>query len=264
MAFIVIGLVAFVVSGLTLFAGFGLGTLLLPAFALFFPVDVAVAATAIVHGLNGLFKVALLGKFADRGIVLRFGVPALLAAFAGAAVLAALTAQPIEWWRFDFFGKNAVVTPVKLVMGVLIMVFALLELVPSLRSWRAPARSLPLGGVLSGFFGGLSGHQGALRAAFITPLKLEPAAFAGTQAVLSVMVDASRIFVYGMAYRFGAIGWIETPQQVNLVVVGTLCAFAGALLGKRLLPKVTVEGIRVVTGVLLLVVGLGLGSGILG
>jgi hypothetical protein len=39
--------VAFAVSGLTLFPGFGLGTLLMPAFALFFPIEVAVAATAI-------------------------------------------------------------------------------------------------------------------------------------------------------------------------------------------------------------------------
>ena len=38
-------LVALLVAGLTLFSDFGLGTLLMPAFALFFPVPVAVAAT---------------------------------------------------------------------------------------------------------------------------------------------------------------------------------------------------------------------------
>jgi len=37
------------VSGLTLFSGFGLGTLLMPTFVLFFPIEVAVAATAIVY-----------------------------------------------------------------------------------------------------------------------------------------------------------------------------------------------------------------------
>ena len=45
-------------------------------------------------------------------------------------------------------------------------------------------RWLPLGGALSGFLGGLSGHQGALRAVFLTPLGLTPTAFAATQAVL--------------------------------------------------------------------------------
>jgi hypothetical protein len=35
-------------SGLTLFSGFGLGTVLMPAFAVFFPVPTAIAATAVV------------------------------------------------------------------------------------------------------------------------------------------------------------------------------------------------------------------------
>ena len=56
MDFLLIGLVAFLASGLTLYSGFGLGTVLLPAFALFFPVEVAVAATGTVHLLNNLFK----------------------------------------------------------------------------------------------------------------------------------------------------------------------------------------------------------------
>ncbi len=61
MEYIVICLVALLVSALTLFSGFGLGTVLMPAFALFFPVPVAIAATAVVHLANNLFKVVLVG-----------------------------------------------------------------------------------------------------------------------------------------------------------------------------------------------------------
>lgn len=53
MDYIFIALVAIVVAALTLFSGFGLGTVLMPAFALFFPVPVA--ATAVVHLANNLF-----------------------------------------------------------------------------------------------------------------------------------------------------------------------------------------------------------------
>lgn len=56
MSYLIICSVAFVASGLTFFSGFGLGTLLLPAFALFFTVEKAIALTAVVHFLNGLFK----------------------------------------------------------------------------------------------------------------------------------------------------------------------------------------------------------------
>jgi hypothetical protein len=51
---------AFLASGLTLFSGFGLGTLLLPVMVLFFPIDLAIALTAVVHALNNLFKCWLL------------------------------------------------------------------------------------------------------------------------------------------------------------------------------------------------------------
>ena len=62
MEYIVVPVVALFASGLTLFSGFGLGTLLLPAFVLFFPADVAIALTALVHFLNNLFKLYLMGR----------------------------------------------------------------------------------------------------------------------------------------------------------------------------------------------------------
>lgn len=87
MSYLIICTVALLVSGLTLFSGFGLGTLLMPAFALFFPVEVAVAATAIVHLANKIFKVGLVGRNADFGVVWRFALPAAVAAMLGALLL---------------------------------------------------------------------------------------------------------------------------------------------------------------------------------
>ncbi|MBU1405950.1 MAG: TSUP family transporter, partial [Proteobacteria bacterium] len=96
MSYLIICSVALAVSGLTLFSGFGLGTLLMPAFALFFPLEVAVGATAMVHLANNLFKAALFGKHADPGIVLKFSLPAALAAVLGALLLNRLSGmEPI-------------------------------------------------------------------------------------------------------------------------------------------------------------------------
>ena len=69
---------AFIISGLTLFSGFGLGTLLLPVFAFFFPLEVALAATAVIHMANNLFKVGLLSRQGDWEVVRRFGLPAAM------------------------------------------------------------------------------------------------------------------------------------------------------------------------------------------
>jgi len=49
-SYIIICTVSLLVSTLTLFSGFGLGTLLLPAFSLFFPIQVAVGANEVGGG----------------------------------------------------------------------------------------------------------------------------------------------------------------------------------------------------------------------
>ena len=87
MEYIVTSVVALFAAFMALFSGFGLGTLLTPAFVFFFPVPVAIAATAIVHLLNNVFRGVLIGRNANWGVVLRFGGPAVLTAIAGAAGL---------------------------------------------------------------------------------------------------------------------------------------------------------------------------------
>ncbi|MFW6290263.1 MAG: hypothetical protein ACOC0R_04780 [Mariniphaga sp.] len=52
---IIISIAAFFTAVLTFFSGFGLGTILMPVFALFFPVDIAIALTGVVHFTNNLF-----------------------------------------------------------------------------------------------------------------------------------------------------------------------------------------------------------------
>ncbi len=45
----IIGIAAFVTAILAFFSGFGLGTILTPVFVIFFPVEVAIALTGVVH-----------------------------------------------------------------------------------------------------------------------------------------------------------------------------------------------------------------------
>jgi uncharacterized membrane protein YfcA len=199
MSYIIICSVALLVSALTLFSGFGLGTLLMPAFALFFPVEVAVAATAIVHLANNIFKVALVGRNADLNVVLKFALPAAFSAMLGALLLNAIAGvQPLA--EYTLGGRICTITPVKLVIAVLIMVFAILEFMPSFEKMSFDPRYIPVGGILSGFFGGLSGHQGALRTAFLIRAGLQKEIFIGSMVVSAVVVDISRLLVYGATF----------------------------------------------------------------
>ena len=261
-AYIAVALAALVAAGLTLYSGFGLGTLLLPVFALFFPAEMAVVATAMVHGANNLFKVSLLGRHADREVVLNFGLPAIVAAVLGALALGWMvqlgSSQTSDFNTEAFF----VITPVKLVIGLLMIGFALFELMPRFRLLEFDRRYLPLGGVLSGFFGGLSGHQGALRSAFLAKAGLTTERFVASNAVIGFGVDLTRISVY-VALFTAAGGHVGDFNGWPLVMTGAVSAFCGVLLGKRLLHKVTMASVRTLVGILLFGVGLALVTGVL-
>lgn len=260
MAELAVCLVAAASAFLTLFTGFGLGTLLLPAFALFFPLEVAVAATAIVHLANNLFKLALLGRFADAGTVIRFGIPAVACAFAGAIVLSRLSAQSVlttwTWGEHRF-----PVTSMGLVLGGLIALFAVIERSPAIGRWRFDMRWMPLGGALSGFFGGLSGHQGALRAAFLVRALPDRDTFLGTSIACAVLVDLARLLVYAGALQNN---WRRIAERDHIILVGAAmaAAFLGSAVGARLVRKVTMPALQRVVAIALLLLAVAIGAGI--
>jgi uncharacterized membrane protein YfcA len=253
---------AFVVSGLTLFSGFGLGTLLMPVFALFFPVETAVAATAVVHGANNVLKASLLGRHADWQLVLRFGLPAVPAAALGATVLLVVSdLAPIV--EYSVGGFQAVVTPIKLLMGLLMMAFAWFELLPRFRRLEFDRKLLTLGGLLSGFFGGLSGHQGALRSAFLAKVGITTEAFVGTNAVIGLGVDVTRLAIYGSIFFAGGSHGLFDSETTPLILSGIAAAFCGVMLGKKLVAKVTMKTVQTLTGIMLLGIAFTLGAGLI-
>ncbi|HYH67570.1 MAG TPA: TSUP family transporter [Urbifossiella sp.] len=255
--YLVVCTVALLASGLTFFSGFGLGTLLLPAFALFVPVDRAVALAAVVHFLNGLFKLALVGRRADRRVVVRFGLPAVATAFVGAWVLIWLTGLGVLF-DYTLLGRRFEVAPVKLVVGVVLLVFAAVEVLPRFRNLEFDPRYLPLGGAVSGFFGGLSGMQGALRSAFLVRAGLSKESFIGTGVVVACLVDASRLALYSGPVFGGA-----ADLEYGLLSAAVFAAFVGAFLGNRYLKKMTMKGVQRIVAAMLVAVAVGLVAGLL-
>jgi uncharacterized membrane protein YfcA len=259
MDYLIICTTALAVSALTFFSGFGLGTVLMPAFALFFPMPVAIAATAVVHLANNLFKLVLVGRRANWSVVLRFGVPAVLAALVGAGTLVGFAGLDASA-QYALFGHSFAVTPIKLTIGLIIVGFALLELSPAFAALALPAKYLPLGGLLSGFFGGLSGNQGALRSAFLIKAGLDKTAFIATGVVTAVLVDIARLTVYGASYLTTRLEGL--PADIpGLVIAATLAAFLGAFIGARLLEKVTLRAVQLVVATGMIGVGIGLAAG---
>lgn len=257
MPVILICAVALTASGLTFFSGFGLGTILMPVFAIFFPLDMAITLTAVVHFLNNIFKLVLLWKEADWRVVGTFGFPAFVFAWGGAKGLFFLEKMP-PLFAYSFLGKEMMVAPVKLTIGFLILVFLLLESLPFFEKVSVSRKYLPLGGMVSGFLGGLSGHQGALRSVFLIKCGLSKETYIATGVMIACLVDFSRISVYSQYFSASAI-----KEYWPVVLPAVLSAFAGVYLSRRFIKKVTMKFVQVLVSGMLFVIAVLLGLGII-
>lgn len=111
-------------------------------------------------------------------------------------------------------------------------------------------KSLTLGGILSGFFGGLSGNQGAIRSAFLIHTHLGKEAFIGTNAIIGAVIDLFRLVIY--SWSFGQI-LIDIDKPLLAAAVGG--ALLGVFLGMILLKKVTIRFIQRIIVALLYFLG---------
>lgn len=257
MEIVIISVTAFIVAILTFFSGFGLGTILTPVFMIFFPVDLAIGLTGIVHFFNNLFKLLLVGRQADKQVLIRFGIPAVIAALVGSWLLLNITdLRPL--FAYQMFGRTFEVFPVKFIISILLIIFATIDLIPYFNKLQFGKDKLPIGGALSGFFGGLSGNQGALRSAFLIKAGLSKEAFVATAVVVSTFVDFTRLSVY--ATRFSKAGLTD---NLTLVICATLSAIVGAYIGNKLLKKVTLKFLQVTIAIMLIIISLALGAGLI-
>jgi uncharacterized membrane protein YfcA len=226
----------------TFYTGFGLNTILVPVFMIFWDAPIAVLMAGIVHLCNNILKVVLTARAIDWHLFRNFGIPAILFAFLGAFLL----------------NKLNEVTTLKMrpIFGAILMFFALLEFF----KWKLPFQgpwAMRFGGVLSGFFGGFSGHQGALRALFLSKLKIEPLVFVATTAMISLLVDLTRVSVYFSG------SWLTNYYPTSIMFICVPSALAGTLVGRKYIQKINHAKMSTIVGVALFAMGLALLLGFL-
>jgi len=252
----VICIISFVASLLTFFSGFGLGTILLPIFLIFFPVTQAITLTAIVHFLNNLFKISLIGNHIQWRVLFWFGFPAFLFAYLGARLLGIMATSDPLIYQYLLFGKSFDIKLTKLIIAALMIVFTLLEYFPQIKAIQIKTKNLWIGGLLSGFFGGLSGHQGALRSMFLVRAKLTKESFIACGVAIAILIDISRISVY-----FTEGMWTYWNTQRIPLLIATLSTLGGSLMGRILLKKINLIHVHRFVGAAIIVFSIAIGLG---
>lgn len=257
MDILIISLVAIFASLMSFMSGFGLGTLLLPAFAIYFPLHIAIILTAIVHLVTNIFKSILMGKHVKWKVFIKFGIPSVLFAALGAYLLNQIVKLDIEF-SYNLFDYSLTTSPIKITVASIMILSAIFDLTPNLQKINIPKKLLPLGGGLSGFFGGLSGHQGAIRSAFLIKIDLPKEKFIATGVFISLLVDISRLLVYG----YEKVSW-GFEKNYDMLIAASLAAIVGSLIGKFLIEQVTIKFVRFLLGILLILVSIAIGLGVI-
>jgi hypothetical protein len=224
MMFLAAVFVVAVLAGATAsLVGFGIGSMLTPLLALRLGMDTAVAAVALPHAVATAIRCWRLRQSIDWTVLKRFGLLSAFGGLAGALVYTMLDAGAL-----------------KRVLGGLLVLTSAAQFSGLATRWRPHGPTVALLGLGSGFFGGVAGNQGGLRAAALSAFSLSPLAFVATSTATGLLVDAARAPVY--LYNAGA-------ALVSLwlpITVATAGVTVGTLLGERVLLGMSRERFRLV------------------
>ena len=226
-------IVTILAAALTVPAGFGLATMLTPVVLLWLPPHEAIAVVAIIHGAHNAWKLKLLRSCVDYTAVKRYGWALVIGAIIGAVLHSHIPSNPLL-----------------LIVGVALIILPILSVTERWTNIRLPDTEDRIGGFGSGFFGGLTGHQGALRAMFLQKRLPDKVAYAATASILALAVDLTRIPIYIM-FEGSAI-----LDEYILIPCLVLSAILGVNLGKRWLTKWKQTHIR--SGILVAIVASGM------
>jgi uncharacterized membrane protein YfcA len=230
---VIVGAVAVLAGGIASVAGFGIGSLLTPLFALQVGTKVAVAAVAIPHAVATALRFWMLRAHIDRRVLWSFGVTSAAGGLAGALL------------------HNYATSPLlAMVFGVLLVFAGLTGLTGLADRMRFGGLAGWIAGGISGLLGGLVGNQGGIRSAAMLGFDVPKEAFVATATAIGLAVDAARLPVY-LATQAEAIG-----RLWELVAVAAAGALLGTLVGTRVLRRVPEPIFRRVVSAVLLALGI--------
>jgi uncharacterized membrane protein YfcA len=227
---LLVGLVAVLAGAIAAVTGFGVGSLLTPAFAIHTGAKLAVAAVAIPHFIATAQRFWMLRRHVDRRVLWGFGVASAVGGLGGALLHTRVSSRALA-----------------IVFGLLLVLAGISELTGWMRRVRWSRAAAWVAGALSGALGGLVGNQGGIRSAAMLGFEVPQQSFVATATAIALFVDGARLPVYLVTQGREILGiW----PLVLAATVGAIIGTAGGtpLLGR--LPPIVFR--RILSGLLIL------------
>jgi len=198
-------------------AGFGSSTIFLPLASYIIEFKTALVLVAIFHLFGNVSRITFFRHGLDKNVLLIFGMPSFVFSLLGATLVGDLSQ-----------------TFLKLMLGIFLIFVSVVFLIKPKLSFPVNRKSLVLGGGISGFIVGLIGTGGALRAAFLTGLKMDKEKYIATSAVIALGTDATRIPYY-LSSGFLA------EEYYYLIPFLFLSAVVGSSVGRKIVTRIDQE-----------------------
>ena len=186
-------------------SGFGLATMITPVMLLWLDPHLAIAAVAVVHAAHNGWKLLLLKTDVDFAAVKRYGWAMVLGALIGASLSTSIDPQPLL-----------------IVVGFALILLPLLAISERWTNYRLPEAEDRWGGFGSGFMGGLTGHQGALRAMFLQRRLPDKSAYAATAAIARCGSNHRSITGVSMVARPNPAGTVSAAARSVAAMQNTM------------------------------------------
>lgn len=228
----IVVIAAIIAGAIATVAGFGIGSLLTPIFAVRVGTQLAVAAVSIPHFFATALRFWRLRSHVDRRVLISFGIPSAAGGLSGALL-------------HSYAGNKAL----SVVFGVILVFVGISELTGLSRQMRFNGAAAWIAGALSGFLGGLVGNQGGIRSGALLGFDINKSAFVATATAVGLIVDAARMPAY-FAAQLDDLRMIW--QLITLATVGVLL---GTLAGETVLRRVPEKQFKRLVALLLMVLG---------
>lgn len=213
-------------------AGFGSSTIFLPLSSYFIDFKTALVLVAIFHLFGNVSRLIFFRQGLDKKILLLFGVPSFAFSLIGATLVGDLS-QII----------------LKLILGIFLISICITFLIRPKFAFPASSKSLVVGGGISGFIVGLIGTGGALRAAFLTGLKIDKTKYIATAAVIALGTDATRIPSY-VSHGF------LSEQYYYFIPILFAIAVGGSFVGRKIVNRIDQEKFKKIVLIAILLASL--------
>ncbi len=212
--------------------GFGSSVFFVPIGNFYFDFHSVLGLTAVFHLSSNLSKMVLFRQGLDKKLLLYIGLPSALF-----VILGGLLSKYLQGYWLE------------ILLGVFLVAMSLIFLLKKDLIIPPNKKNATLGGVLSGFTAGLLGTGGAIRGLTMAAFNLEKSVFIATSAAIDMMIDLTRTVVY---YKNGFIHQHDMVYVPFLFVIGLV----GSYLGKQLLAYIPQVKFRMISLILILLIGL--------